>query len=62
MTARRRVCVGVVTGPHGVRGAVRIKSFTAEPEDVAALRPARGRERRPAHSTLRLIGAAKGVS
>ena len=31
----KRVCVGVVTGAHGVRGAVRLKSFTAEPEDVA---------------------------
>src|SRR5260221_558485 len=32
----RRVCVGVITGAQGVRGAVRVKSFTAVPEDVAA--------------------------
>ena len=31
----KQVCVGVVTGPQGVTGAVRIKSFTARPEDVA---------------------------
>ncbi len=30
------VCVGVVTGPHGVRGLVRIKSFTEDPKAVAA--------------------------
>ncbi|MEC8135280.1 MAG: hypothetical protein VX107_03885, partial [Pseudomonadota bacterium] len=32
----RRLCVGVITAPHGVRGQVRVKSFTAEPEDIAA--------------------------
>jgi 16S rRNA processing protein RimM len=30
------VCLGVVTGPHGVRGDVRIRSYTARPEDVVA--------------------------
>ncbi len=30
------VCLGVVTAPHGVRGEVRIRSFTARPEDVVA--------------------------
>ena len=30
--AAKQVCVGVVTGPHGVGGAVRIKSFTADPK------------------------------
>ncbi len=55
-----RVCVGVVTGPHGVKGAVRIKSFTGEPEAVAQYGPlddeAGGRR-----FALRLVGAAKGV-
>ena len=31
MAGRPRVCVGLITGPHGVRGLVRVKSFTAEP-------------------------------
>ena len=31
----RMVCVGVITGAHGIKGHVRIKSFTAEPGDVA---------------------------
>jgi 16S rRNA processing protein RimM len=29
--AERRVCVGVIAGAHGVRGAVRVKSFTDDP-------------------------------
>ena len=58
--APKQVCVGVVTGPHGVGGAVRIKSFTARPEDIAAYGPLAdesGRRR----LELRLLGAAKGV-
>jgi 16S rRNA processing protein RimM len=35
----RMVCVGVVTGAHGIRGQVRIKSFTAEPGDIAQYGP-----------------------
>ena len=33
------VCVGVVTQPKGVRGEVRIKSFTAAPTDFVAYGP-----------------------
>ena len=56
----RRVCVGVITGAHGVRGAVRVKSFTADPEDVARYGPLEDEsgERR---LSLRVIGTAKGV-
>jgi 16S rRNA processing protein RimM len=57
---QKRVCVGVVAGAHGVRGAIRVKSFTAEPADVARYGPLEdeGGERQFA---LRLIGSAKGV-
>ncbi len=34
-----RVCVGKVVGAHGVRGQVKLKSFTQEPGDVAAYGP-----------------------
>ena len=34
-----RVCVGVIARPKGVRGAVRITTYTARPEDVAAYGP-----------------------
>jgi 16S rRNA processing protein RimM len=56
----KRVCVGIISGPHGVRGAVRVKSFTADPEDVARYGPLEDEsgERR---LSLRLAGSAKGV-
>ncbi len=38
-TADDRVCLGVVAGAHGVRGLVRIKSFTAEPLDIGSYGP-----------------------
>jgi|TARA_B110000263_G_scaffold223997_1_gene214099 16S rRNA processing protein RimM len=31
-----RVCVGVVTGAHGLRGLIRVKPFTDVPESVAS--------------------------
>ena len=34
-----KVCVGAIGGAFGVRGEVRLKSFTAIPEDVAAYGP-----------------------
>ena len=35
----RRICLGAITGAHGVRGLVRIKSFTETPEDLTAYGP-----------------------
>ena len=29
------ICIGAVAGAFGVRGDVRVKSFTAQPEDIA---------------------------
>jgi len=58
--AAAQVCVGIVTGAHGVTGAVRVKSFTALPEDVArygALADETGARK----WRLRVVGAAKGV-
>ncbi len=34
-----RVCLGVIVGAKGLRGEVRIKSFTEDPADVAAYGP-----------------------
>lgn len=34
-----RIVVGAVTGAFGVRGEVRLKSFCAEPEDIATYSP-----------------------
>jgi 16S rRNA processing protein RimM len=58
--APKRVCLGVVTGPHGVQGAVRVKSFTEAPEDVARYGPLTD-ESGLRRFELRLIGAGKGV-
>lgn len=35
----RKICVGKVTGAHGVRGLVRVRSFTENPEDIVAYGP-----------------------
>ncbi len=35
----KKVCLGVVTGAHGVRGLVRVKPYTEAPEGVAAYGP-----------------------
>ncbi|MCP5366184.1 MAG: ribosome maturation factor RimM [Hyphomicrobiales bacterium] len=54
------VCLGVVTGARGLRGEVRIKSFTAAPADIGAYGPLRdaagGRAFR-----VKVVGEAKGV-
>lgn len=37
--SNKRVCVGVVTGAHGLRGLVRVLPYTDVPEDVGAYGP-----------------------
>jgi len=37
-----RLCIGVVVGAHGVKGALRIKAFTADPADLTAYGPLTG--------------------
>ncbi len=37
--AERRVCVGAITGAHGVQGEVRLKSFCVEPVAIADYGP-----------------------
>ena len=34
-----RVCVGAIAGAFGVQGEVRLKSFCAEPADIATYGP-----------------------
>jgi 16S rRNA processing protein RimM len=36
---QERVCIGAIAGVRGLKGEVRIKSFTANPDDVAAYGP-----------------------
>jgi 16S rRNA processing protein RimM len=56
----QRLCVGVITGPHGVHGSVRIKSFTELPEDIGRYGPVEDESSRRRFD-LSLCGAAKGV-
>lgn len=56
----KRVCVGIVAGAHGVRGAVRIKSFTVEPKGLVQYGPAEDESGRRQFK-LSFIGTAKGV-
>jgi 16S rRNA processing protein RimM len=39
MASTRKICVGQFTGAHGVRGLVKLRSFTAEPEAVFDFAP-----------------------
>jgi len=36
---KKLVVMGVITAAHGIRGEVKLKSFTANPEDIAAYGP-----------------------
>ena len=37
--AQDRICIGAIAGAFGVRGEVRLKSFCAEPADIATYGP-----------------------
>jgi 16S rRNA processing protein RimM len=39
MAGGARVCLGQIGAPHGVRGEVRLRSFTGEPEAIAGYGP-----------------------
>lgn len=55
-----RICLGIVTGAHGIRGRVRVKSFTADPEAIAAYGPLSD-ESGARRFDLELTSAQKGV-
>jgi len=57
---RKSLCVGVITGAQGLRGAVRIKSFTADPADIDAYGPVSD-ETGTRTFALKSIGQSKGV-
>ncbi len=57
---RPRVCVAAVAGAHGVRGWVRLKTFTARPEDALAYGPLQD-EAGTRVFRMRAKGLAKGL-
>jgi 16S rRNA processing protein RimM len=57
----RRVLLGHIVGAHGIKGAVLVRSYTAEPEAIAGYGPLEDEAGR-ARYTLRVEGAtAKGL-
>ena len=54
-----RVLVGAIAGAHGVRGAVRIRSFTDDPAAVAAYGPVFD-EAGARRLVLKIVGPTKG--
>jgi len=59
--AAARICVGIMVGAHGVRGLVKVKSFTEDPRDVAAYGPVSDEAGRQAWH-LEVTGPAPGKS
>jgi 16S rRNA processing protein RimM len=53
-----RVCVGQFAGAHGVRGQVRVRSFTADPASITAYGPVED-EGGTKHFVLKPVGQAK---
>jgi len=60
MAEQQRVLMGVITGAHGVRGQMRVKSFTAEADGLTAYGPLED-ERGERRFALERVGTAKGV-
>ena len=58
MRSENRICVGAIAGAFGVRGEVRLKSFTAHPEDIAAYNPLHSEDGQHSFS-VNLIGQTK---
>ena len=55
-----KICVGVVVGAQGIKGAVRIKPFTETPEAIAAYGPVTD-EQGARRFEVRIVGQARGV-
>jgi len=54
------ICLGAIAGAHGVRGLVKIKSFTQEPADLTAYGPL-GDETGSRRFEIAVTGQAKGL-
>jgi len=56
-----KVCLGAIAGAHGVKGEVRIKTFTQEPQDIASYGPLQNEEGDATFSIVRLRPDKIGV-
>ncbi len=60
MGSERRVLMGRVLGAHGIKGAVRILSYAAAPDDIARYGPLED-EAGGRRFSLRVVGQARGA-
>lgn len=59
MSQSDRLLMGVITGSRGIRGEVKVKSFTEYPEDIASYGPLTDKTGDKVFN-LKLVGMAKG--
>ena len=60
MSKDRKICVGLITGPQGIRGQVRLRSFTEDPEAIFDYKPLTD-EAGERTFAIRPMGVAKDV-
>ena len=60
MTDTTRICLGAIAGAFGVHGELRLKSFTATPEDIAAYGPLETEDRARSFEITLTGQSAKG--
>ena len=60
-TLSPQVCIGVIVGAHGIRGAVRVKCFTDQPQDIGAYGPVQD-ESGQRRFKVRVQGVSKGLA
>ena len=58
MSKKPLICLGAFASPHGVRGEVKVRAFTAVPEDIAAYGPLTDEKGKQAY-TLSLLRQPK---
>jgi 16S rRNA processing protein RimM len=58
--AGKKLCVGVIAGAHGVRGEVRVKSFTADPDALVGYGPFTDKAGQNEYA-IEMIGRSKGM-
>lgn len=68
MASDRKICVGMIAGVHGVRGLVRLRSFTDEPEAILDYEPLKDEKGKSYSIELKsvakdhFIAAVKGIT
>jgi 16S rRNA processing protein RimM len=55
------ICVGIVSGSHGLQGAVKIKSFMTVPEDIVTYGPLRNKSAGKSYKICLISSNQKGL-